>query len=61
MSILERLCPKCRRIFIDESRQGGLIGGSKKTTKKSAASRENGKLGGRPKKQRESCLAQSLV
>jgi hypothetical protein len=44
--------PAVRRYFALVGRQGGLIGGKSTSKAKVAASRANGKLGGRPRKEK---------
>jgi phage FluMu protein Com len=51
---IKRKCPKCETVLTDEwiIKQAASIQGSKTNKKRAAASRENGKLGGRPKRKK---------
>ena len=52
MEPIKRKCPKCDAVLSDEwiVRQAMSITGSKTSKQRTAASRENGKKGGRPRK-----------
>jgi hypothetical protein len=59
MEQTKRKCPKCDAVLSDEwiVRQAMSIQGSTKSKRRAAASKKNGKLGGRPPKSKTLKLA----